>query len=222
MNVALIIPVYNEGDRCVRLLEQISSYKNFFLECFLVDDGSKNKRYLDALSCKYSWLHVIKLKRNRGKGAAMRVGLEYAMLDKIDAVIFIDGDGQHPANLVPKFSQELLKNKLVFGYRYFSEVMPIHRKLGNILVRKIVNVFFNIKRKDLLCGFFGFRTEIIKEILWSSDRYGVETEIATRVGKLRIPFKEVEIPTIYLHKYKGVTLMDGIKILLKIPSWYFS
>jgi hypothetical protein len=72
-----------------------------------------------------------------------------------------------------------------------------------------------------LCGFFGFRKNVYQEIEWFEPRYGVETEIACRVGKKQIPFKEVKIDTIYIDKYKGVTIFDAFKILGRIPFWYF-
>ena len=80
---------------------------------------------------------------------------------------------------------------------------------------------FNIKRKDLLCGFLGFRKEVYRQIKWKSCRYGIETEMATKVGRNKIPFSEVKIDTIYIDKYKVVTIFDAFKILGKIPLWYF-
>ena len=81
---------------------------------------------------------------------------------------------------------------------------------------------FNIKRKDLLCGFLGFSKSIYKNIEWGSCRYGIETEMATKVGKNKIPFSEVKVDTIYIDKYKGVSIIDAVKVLMQIPFWYFS
>ncbi|MCK9273417.1 hypothetical protein M0P65_07820, partial [Candidatus Gracilibacteria bacterium] len=53
------------------------------------------------------------------------------------------------------------------------------------------------------------------------SRYGIETEMAIKVGKNNIPFKEIRIDTIYIDKYKGVTVLDALKILTQIPFWYF-
>lgn len=60
------------------------------------------------------------------------------------------------------------------------------------------------------------------KVYWKSDRYGVETEIATKLGKKRLEFYEVKVNTLYLDKYKGVTIIDALKILLHIPYWYLS
>jgi hypothetical protein len=96
------------------------------------------------------------------------------------------------------------------------------RKFGNEVAGWILATFFNFKRKDNLCGFWGFRKEVYSKIKWNSSRYGVETEMATKVGRNEIPFFEIKIDTIYIDKYKGVTIFDAFKILLKVPYWYIS
>ena len=109
----------------------------------------------------------------------------------------------------------------MFGYRELDSNSPWIRRYGNIFAGFLVSFLFNIKRKDLLCGFLGFRKEVYKKIVWKSSRYGIETEMATKVGRNKIPFSEIKIDTIYIDKYKGVTIFDAFKILGKIPFWYF-
>lgn len=221
MKISIIVPVYNEGQRGVDTIKKIlESTKH---DIVVVDDGSsdnswsllkknylKNKRVV-LLS------HVI----NLGKGAAMKTGAEMAWKLGAEAIIFVDADGQHNPVHLADFEKSLLTNKLVFGYRSFNKEMPLVRKYGNIIALKLVESLFNIKRKDLLCGFLGFRKEVYEKILWQSSRYGIETEMATRVGKNKIPFSEINVDTIYIDKYKGVTMLDALKILFNIPLWYF-
>jgi hypothetical protein len=47
----------------------------------------------------------------------------------------------------------------------------------------------------------------------------VETEVATKVGREKLEFTEILVDTIYVDKYKGVSLIDAIKILMQIPIW---
>lgn len=222
MKTIIILPAYNESIRVIKTLDNIK--KNSSLSVIVVDDGSTDDTYFRL--CKYIKNHkkIILLNHviNMGKGAAMKTGVEYALKEKADAVIFIDADGQHnPANL-SVFEKLLNKYDMVFGYRELSEKMPFIRRFGNKIAIFIIGFLFKINRKDLLCGYLGFKTKVYKKIAWDSTRYGVETEIAVNLSKNKIRFAETKIDTIYIDKYKGVTMFDAFKILVKIPFWYFT
>ncbi|MCW1949034.1 MAG: glycosyltransferase family 2 protein [Candidatus Shapirobacteria bacterium] len=219
---AVIVPVYNEGYRSVKTIQKILKV-NRDVKIIVVNDGS-NDRSLEILKNNFAGNgrvvilnHII----NLGKGAAMKTGALFAWKIGANAVIFIDADGQHNPKYLSMFIKALDKYPVVFGYRELNEKSPWIRKNGNKLAGLLVRILFNIKRKDLLCGFLGFRKEIYRKIRWKSCRYGIETEIATKVGRNKIPFFEIKIDTIYIDKYKGVTIFDAFNILLKIPFWYF-
>lgn len=217
MKIAVIVPVYNEGKRAV---DTIAKLKKFFKgEIVVVDDGSNDDSYNQLKKIKD--INLLKHVINLGKGAAMKTGIKMAWKLGAKTVIFIDADGQHNPAQIPHFEEALKQNDLVFGYRHMGTEMPTIRKWGNIFSINLMKSFFKIKRADLLCGYFGFSKRIYKKIKWQESRYGVETEIATRVGKYQIPFSEVKVDTIYIDKYKGVTIFDAIKILFKLPYWYF-
>jgi glycosyltransferase involved in cell wall biosynthesis len=218
--VVIIVPVYNEGKRCIETIKNILNETK--LNMIVVDDGSEDQS-LEMLINSFEFnkrvcvlSHVI----NLGKGAAMRTGAEYAFKLKYNSIIYIDADGQHNPKHLGSFEEALKGSDLVFGFRKMDESMPLVRRLGNVTAKWVINILFGIKRKDLLCGYMGFSKSTYGLILWESDRYGVETEIATRVGKKKLTFSEVEIDTVYIDKYKGVTILDAIKILFQIPIWY--
>lgn len=222
MKLAIIVPVYNESVRSVATIKQILEISKS--EVVVVDDGSKD----DSWDClirnfgKNKRVYLLKHIINLGKGAAMKTGVKMAWKLKSEGVIFIDADGQHNPKYLPEFEKALENNELVFGYRKLNSEMPFIRKYGNIIAKKIVGLLFNVKRREFLCGYLGFRKSAYKKIRWNSSRYGVETEIATKVGRNKLKFSEVEIDTIYIDKYKGVSLFDAMKILTQIPYWYFS
>lgn len=221
MNIFIIVPIYNEEYRAVETVNKILLVDKE-IKIILVNDGSsddslkilkksfvKNKRVIIAN-------HVV----NLGKGAAMKTGAKIAWKLGGTAVVFIDADGQHNPKYLPKFIKELEKYPIVFGYRLLNKKSPWIRRNGNKFAKLLIEKIFNIKRKDLLCGFLGFRKEVYKKIIWKSNRYGIETEMAIKVGQNKIPFSEIKIDTIYIDKYKGVTIFDAFKILLRIPFWY--
>jgi len=222
MKTFVIVPVYNEENRAIETINKVLVVQEN-CEVIAVDDGSSDKS-LKILNKNFKdnkrviiLNHII----NLGKGAAMKTGLKMAWKLGGEAVIFVDADGQHNPKYLPKFIIELKKYPIVFGYREFNEKSPWIRRNGNKFAGWLVELLFNIKKKDLLCGFLGFRKKVYKKIIWKSPRYGIETEMATKVGRNKIPFSEIKIDTIYVDKYKGVTIFDAFKILYKIPFWYF-
>lgn len=221
MNIAVVVPVYNEEERAVKTVKRILNDTESPI--VVVDDGSTDHSYKMLVTEFKKVARVVILRHviNLGKGAAMKTGVEYAFnIGKAEAVIFVDADGQHNPERLKDFERALDSNKLVFGYREFNEEMPFLRKQGNIIALNIVRVLFNIRRKDLLCGFLGFRKEVYKQIYWQSSRYGVETEMAAKVGRNKLAFFEINVDTIYIDKYKGVTMLDAMKILINLPFWY--
>lgn len=222
MNVFVVVPVYNEEYRAVETANKILLVdKN--VKIVLIDDGSSDNS-LKILRDNFKnnnrvviSSHVI----NLGKGAAMKTGLKIAFKLGAEGVVFMDGDGQHNPKYLTEFIEKLNEYPIVFGYRLLNKDAPWARRNGNKFISWSMKKFFNIKRKDLLCGFLGFKKEIYKQVKWESTRYGIETEIAMRVRRNKLPFSEVKIDTIYLDKYKGMTLFDAFKIIFGLPFWYF-
>lgn len=222
MNTLIIVPLYNEGLRGVETIKKILKVSD--KNVLVIDDGSKDDslKILNKEFKNNKRVIILSHAINLGKGAAMKTGVKMAWKLGYKAVIFIDADGQHNPKYISKFENALEKKEAVFGYRKFGVEMPLIRKSGNIFAINLIKLFFNIRRRDLLCGFLGFRKSIYPKIKWKSTRYGVETEIATKVGKNKIEFSEIKIDTIYIDKYKGVTIFDAFKILVQIPFWYFA
>jgi glycosyltransferase involved in cell wall biosynthesis len=218
----IIIPAFNENFRAVDTIDRVlRETKN---DLIVIDDGSSDDTWKVLINKFRNNDRITLLSHaiNLGKGAAMRTGVAMAWKMKGDSVVFIDADGQHNPKHLKDFEKELLSNDLVFGYRKLNGEMPFVRKWGNIIAKSLLRFLFNIKRKEFLCGYLGFKKSIYKQIKWSSTRYGVETEIATRVGKYQLKYSEIEVDTIYIDKYKGVSIFDAIKILLQIPIWYYN
>ena len=223
MKTVVVVPVYNEGDRVIKVVGEILKVDSD-IKVVVVDDGSIDNSYelLKKNFSKIKRVWLLKHEINLGKGSAMKTGVRVAKKLKSETVIFVDGDGQHNPKYIPQFVEVLKDKEIVFGYRQLNGEMPFVRKWGNIFAKKLLALLFKIKRKEFLCGFMGFRMNVFGKIKWKSNRYGVETEIATKVAKNNLSYSEIIIDTIYVDKYKGVSLIDAVKVLLKIPIWYFS
>lgn len=221
MKIIVIIPAYNEGKRVISVLNEVLEV--FDGEVVVVDDGSKDDTG-DLLQSKFGLEKKVLLVRhflNLGKGAAMKTGAGLAWKRGAKAIIFLDADGQHNPKFLKDFIKGLKTNGIVFGYREMGTEMPFIRKYGNLFAIGLVKSLFRLRRKDLLCGYMAFSRDAYEKIKWDSSRYGVETEISTKVGKKRLSFLEIKTDTIYIDKYKGTTILDALRILTKIPGWYF-
>lgn len=210
-----VIPVYNEQKHIKKLLEKVRRHtKNIIV----VNDGSKdNTRQILE---KIRYIKVINLPQNEGKGAAMKKGAELAWKNKAKGIVFLDGDNQHNPSFLPHFFKYLDNgHDVVIGIRILKTKVPIYRKMGNLLLMATVKILFKISIPDLLCGYRGLSKKGYNQIIWNSTDYGVETEMISRLGKRKLKYATIIVDTIYLDKYKGFSIKDGLKIFIKIPFW---
>ena len=213
---AAIIPAFNEAKRIGAVIEEAKKYVPLLI---VIDDGSDDKTSQVA---EKAGALVLRHRLNLGKGAAMTTGASAAFLLGAEAIIYLDADGQHDPKQIPAFIDELQQGKeIVFGKRDLSNNMPIVRLLGNRFAASLINFCFGIYRPDMLCGFFALTKEAYEKVRWDSARYGVETEIVARTGRSKIKYGEVPVETIYIDKYKGVTIFDALGVLFNIPRWFF-
>lgn len=217
MKVFLITPSFNEGQRTIRLIKNINlSYPK--LPIVVVDDGSaKSLKLPPNLHAK-----LLRHQVNLGKGAALKTGAEYAFTHGASAVIFMDSDGQHDPKDISVFIKNLNAGfDIVFGSRRPGLNTPLIRFLGNKLAAVYMNLVFGVFVSDILSGFRGLSRRGYQYLRWNSSRYGVETEMIARLGKYKQQLKFIEVPieNIYIDKYKGVTIIDAIKILISSLWW---
>ena len=102
--ISVVMPVYREGQHIGVVLDAVSEILDKLdasYELLLIDDGSPDNTWdvLEGLSAKLPRLRAIRLSRNFGKELALCAGLEMA---RGDAVIVMDGDGQHPPAILPE------------------------------------------------------------------------------------------------------------------------
>lgn len=215
MNLYVVIPAYNEEKH---ILSVVNCVRKFVPadRIIVVDDGSKDKTFQQAVkSGATSLRHIV----NMGKGAALKTGCDFAVKRGADAIIAMDSDGQHDPAEIPLFVKELENADIIFGYRRPNKEMPVILKAGNWFIGTTIKLLFQINIKDTQCGYRAFTKDTYKKIRWSASDYSVESEMIALTGKNRIKYKQKEIETIYLDKYKGTTVLDGIAIVLRMVWW---
>ncbi len=215
MKIYIVIPAYNEANRIGIVLDELKKTK---LPIIVIDDGSKDNTYKEAHSRK---IILLKHKINLGKGAALKTGCDAAFALGAEAVVMMDSDGQHKVSDLPKFiyALESKKYNIIFGSRNSSFGVPIIRFLGNKVSSVLISLMFGIYISDLICGYRAFTESAYKKIRWQSRGYGIETEMVIRTGKNRLSRCEVPVETVYYDKFKGVTILDAVSILLNVFKW---
>ena len=212
----VVVAAYNEEKYLKNFLEKLLEVTK---NVVVVNDGSIDQTGKIA---EKMLTHVLHHPVNIGKGAAMKTGADY-VFDYLggEAVVFMDGDGQHdPADLAG-FERAFINEEagLVFGSREFNSTMPMVRVWGNKLSSLMVATLFGRMVPDIPSGFKGMSKSYYKKLRWQSTDYGVELEIACKTAKYRLRFKEVPIQTIYHDMDRGMTLLDVFKMAYKIILW---
>lgn len=134
----------------------------------------------------------------------------------------MDSDLQHKPNDISRFLRVFQRHPevdIVFGSRIAGSSSRLIPFIGNKLISIITNLLFGYFLNDTQSGFRAFRSKVFNKLRWESHGYSVEIEMIINAARHRLQYKEITIDTIYLEKYKGMNIFDGIGILLKILGW---
>lgn len=216
MEFYTIIPAHNESANIGSVIEKAKKIVPA-RKIIVVDDGSRDGTSAEARKHGVTVLrHII----NLGKGAGLRTGSLYACKKGADAIAFIDSDGQHDPEDLPRIMQALQGNDIVFTYRERkSENMPIVKKFGNFFIDALMKALFNINVRDTQCGYKAMTRQAYERLGLMSNDYSIESEIVAKTGKHRLKYAQLPIKTVYADRYKGTTVFDGINIVMKMLWW---
>jgi glycosyltransferase involved in cell wall biosynthesis len=145
--LSIVVPVFNEAKGLPSLHERLCEVARFLrakrslsIEVVYVDDGSRDDTYLvaQALPAEPVDVQVISLSRNFGKEAALLAGLDHA---RLGAVMFMDGDGQHPPTLIETLVARWLDDgyDVVYTAKASRESEPKLRTLGVKFFYDLIN-----------------------------------------------------------------------------------
>ncbi|MBD3310482.1 glycosyltransferase [Candidatus Woesearchaeota archaeon] len=209
----VVIPGYNEESHIEEVVRRAKKHTSHTV---VVDDGSIDKT---SETAERQDVHVLRHIINLGKGAAAKTGCDYAFSHGAGIMMVIDADGQHNPDDIPRFVQALQGVDMVFGYRKFSKNMPFLLRFGNRFINRMTKLLFRMDLKDTQCGYRAFSSDAYKKIRWRASDYFMESEMIANAGKHRLKYKEIPIETVYSNKYKGTTVMDGVKIVFNMLLW---
>lgn len=208
--IICIIPAYNEEKNIYKTVKDVKLY---FKEVVVIDDGSSDKT---AIRAKEAGAKVIVHFINRGQGAALQTGNDYALICQADIVVHFDGDGQFLASEIKDLIKPIIENNydIVFGSRFLGKKSAIPKFKTYIiypLARIINRIFLQVKTSDPQNGFRAMSRKAIKIIKIENRGMAHCSEILHKAHLNKLKFKEVPVTVIYHHF--GQKFSSGFKIL---------
>lgn len=219
MKLSIVIPVFNEEGTLRALVDAVNlvpfSEIGLDREIIVVDDGSSDgsAEVGDLLLHESAIDVLLRQTGNKGKGAAIRRGIEAAT----GAILLIqDADLEYDPADYPVLLEPILSGvaDVVYGSRFLGgkrrRVLFFWHSVGNRLITLLSNMTTNLNLTDIETGYKAFRTDILKGLTLKEDRFGFEPEVTAKVARLArkngIRIYEVGI------SYQGRTYLDGKKI----------
>jgi glycosyltransferase involved in cell wall biosynthesis len=195
--LSVIVPVYNERNTVGEILRRMRLVDlPIEREIIVVDDGSVDGTDKILAALEDSTVRVRSHPANRGKGAAIRTGIEAA---RGDIVLIQDADLEYDPQDWPRLLAPLLlgKAKVVYGSRYIGEreAMSIGRWVGDRSLSLLTAVLFNAAISDVETGYKVVDRLVLDGLNVEADRFDFEPEITAKL--LRRGHRIYEVPVTY-------------------------
>lgn len=193
--VTVVIPTLNEERTIKRIIQECQPHAKEIL----VTDG-KSKDNTVNIARKLG-VKVI-TDAGRGKGCALRDSRKYITGE---ITVFIDADGSHDPNDIPKLIQPILDNKAdhVTGSRLLGGSSELHggfdeffRLMGSSFITACINKHFNIRLSDSQNGFRAINTSVLNDLDLEENIFTIEQEMIIKT--LKKGYRMAEVPT---HEY---------------------
>lgn len=194
MKTCVITPTYNEAAAIGEVVRQIREQN---LEAIVIDDGSADNTSEIA---RNNGATVLRNEANQGKGASLIKGFNYALNKNFEAVITMDGDGQHLASDIPYFIRlATYSNSGIFiGNRMNkTKSMPWVRLCTNKFMSWLISCVAKQKIPDTQCGFRLIKRDVLEKSVLRTRKYETESEILIRASRLGFKIESVPIKSIY-------------------------
>lgn len=207
MKLSIIIPVFNEVQTVGKIIALVKkeSLPGINKEIIVIDDGSNDgtKQVIN----KQTGIKKVFLKKNQGKGAAIRFGLKQATGDYI---LIQDADLEYSPADIQLLLNPIINHQaeVVYGSRFLGphRNMLFWHLLGNKFLSLVTNLFYNTTISDMEVGYKLIPKKLFDSLKLTENRFGFEPEITSKILKQGIRIYEVPI------SYSGREFCEGKKI----------
>jgi len=215
--LSIIVPVFNERSTVGEAIRRVREVPlDIERDIIVVDDGSEDGTVDILHRLSDSTVRVVTHTDNRGKGAAVRRGIEEA---RGDVIVVHDADLEYdPRDLVRMLRPfQEGQARVVYGSRFTGE----HRNMffwhwiGNRFLSLVTNLMFNTTLSDMETCYKMFDAELLRSFNLSANRFEFEPEVTATA--LRLGERIWEVPISYagreMHEGKKITWRDGFPAL---------
>jgi len=214
MKIIIIIPAYNEAAKIFNVVQQV---KSTGYDVVVIDDGS-----IDATAEEASRAGAKVLRHfvNRGYGAALTTGMDWALRHNCDVAVHFDADGQHEVGDIEKLIKPIADNQsdVVLGSRFISRdvslYVPAIRRILIKLAILFTRVFSGIKLTDAHNGLRAFSNSALAKIDCRQDGMTFASEIIDQIAEHKLRFCEIPVTIRYTEYSKAKGESNIKKVLL--------
>ncbi len=191
----VILPTYNNAGTLEKVIRDILKITGNLI---IVDDGSTDDT--KNILSRYNFLTVISYEKNRGKGYALKKGLEAALIRGHSYAITIDSDGQHfPEDILTLAARaEEKPDSLIVGAR---NLVPEDLSKGSSFANRFSNFWYRvltgIKLPDTQTGFRLYPVKLLADMKFYTNRYEFELEVLVRTAWKGINVESVPVKVYY-------------------------
>ena len=204
-NFLTVLPIYNEEASVDTVLDLVVKHAQ---DVLVVDDGSTDGT--SALLAKRSDVKVLDHGKNRGYGAALISGFQYAADNGYQFVVTIDCDGQHEPQRIQDFVSRIENSgaDIVSGSRYLEDfgedtAAPVERRKINQIITETIGRVMQIELTDAFCGFKAYRVEALQRLELTELGYAMPLELWVQAACHKLKVVEVAVPRIYLDENRS-------------------
>lgn len=230
LGCVVLIPTYNNEKTLKKVIDSVRQYSPNIM---VVNDGSTDST--PHILAQEKDLHIISYTENRGKGYALKTGLREAINLGYKYAITIDSDGQHYAEDIHVFVNEIKENPnaLLVGARNLNaENMPSKNTFANKFSNFWYKVETGIKLSDTQSGYRLYPLDFIKKTRFITRGYEFEVEVIVRAAWSGLVVKNVPINVFYpkaeervshfkpLRDFTRISILNTYLVLLAFLFYY--
>lgn len=209
--VCVLIPVFNEAQAIAAVVRSVRGRN---LDVVVVDDGSTDD---SGTFAREAGAVVIRHAAKQGKGNSLRDGFRHILQHDYEAVITMDGDGQHDSGDIDQFLRRAQERRcgIIVGNRMANPAgMPLVRYWTNRLMSLLISLACRQHIPDTQCGYRYIDRRVLEDVPLSCDDFEIETEMLMKAAKQGVRIDSVPVITIYRDEESKIhPLKDTIRFI---------
>lgn len=221
--IAILIPVFNESKTIKKVIDDFYCVLPENSKIYVYDNNSTDDSYDIAVNTKKC---IVRKETKQGKGNVVR-----RMFREVEAesYVLVDADDTYNAKNLDKLIKPIYENNadMVIGDRlsssYFIENKRRFHNFGNVLMKILINLFFESKINDVMTGYRSFSRQFVKTYPCLSKGFEIETEMTIHAIDKNLNIENVVVD--YKDRpedspSKLNTIKDGIKVIFTFIKYF--